>query len=159
MDYDVAFGPYASDRVDSTGSAAVNGTANITLTWLENKNNLTLISTAGGGTDNGLNVPDTIAIDYGILANSAGIHLTLATDFGQDFLNYNQRQIGGNLDSSVTVGGASGIGRLLALIGNLTAGQEDIYADIFAELDPESLLAPAIGELDAARDFGGNVMD
>ena len=159
MNYDVAFGPYASDRIDATGTAAVNGTANITLTWLENKNNVTLISTGAGGTDNGLNPLDTIAIDYGILANAAGIHLTLATDFGQDFLNYNQRQIGQNLDSSVTVGGASGIGRLLALIGNLTAGQEDIYADIFAELDPESLLAPAIAELDAARDFAGNVME
>ena len=159
MNYDVAFGPYASDRIDATGSAIVNGTANITLTWLENKNNVTLISTGTGGTDNGLNPLDTIAIDYGILANSAGIHLTLATNFGQDFLNYNERQIGHNLDSSVTVGGASGIGRLLALIGNLTAGQEDIYAQIFAELDPESLLAPAISQLDSARDFGSGVMD
>jgi hypothetical protein len=117
-----------------------------------------LISTGAGGTDNGLKPLDTIAIDYGILANSAGIHLTLATDFAQDFLNHNEQEIGRNLDSSVAVGGASGIGRLLALIGNLTAGQEDVYSAIFAELDPESLLAPAVGQLDAARDFGSGVM-
>ncbi|MEO7504882.1 MAG: hypothetical protein ABIT69_06845 [Sphingomicrobium sp.] len=158
MNYDVAFGPYASDRIDATGSAVVDGIANITLTWLENNHPVTLISTGAGGTDLGLNPLDTIAIDYGILANPAGIHLTLATNFGQGFLNYNEQQIGHNLDSSVTVGGASGIGRLLALIGNLTAGQEDVYAAIFAELDPESLLAPTIIQLDSARDFGTDVV-
>ncbi|HMI41420.1 MAG TPA: autotransporter outer membrane beta-barrel domain-containing protein, partial [Sphingomicrobium sp.] len=158
MNYDVAFGPYVSDRIDATGSAAVDGTADITLTWLENNDNVTLISTGQGGTDNGLDPVDTLAIDYGILANSAGIHLTLATDFAQDFLNHNQRQIARHLDSSVEVGGAGGIGRLLALIGNLTAGQEDLYAGIFAELDPESLLAPTIAQLDSARDFGPDVM-
>ena len=158
MNYDVAFGPYASDRINATGSAVVDGTANINLTWLENRDNVTLIATGAGGTDLGLNPVDTIAVDYGILADAAGIHLTLATDFGQDFLNHNQREIGRHLDSAVTVGGASGIGRLLALIGNLTAGQEDLYSDIFAELDPESLLAPAVAELDGARAFGSDVL-
>ena len=153
MNYDIAFGPYASDRIDATGSAAADGTANITLTWLENNRNVTLISTGAGGIDNGLNPVDTIAIDYGILANAAGIHLTLATDFAQDFLNHDEQEIGRNLNSSVTVGGASGIGRLLALIGNLTAGQEDIYAGIFAELDPESLLAPTIAQLELGARF------
>ena len=157
MYYDVAFGPYQSDRIDATGTAVVDGTANITLTWLENNRDVTLISTGAGGTDNGLDPIDTIAIDYGIRANASGIHLTLATDFGQDFLNYNEREIGRNLDSSVTTGGAAGIGRLLALIGNLTAGQEDIYADIFAELDPETLLAPTVVQLDSARSFGADV--
>ena len=40
------------------------------------------------------------------------------------------------MDSALQVGGAAGIGRLMALLGNLTAGQEGIYADIFDELDP-----------------------
>ncbi len=41
----------------------------------------------------------------------------------------------------------------MALLGNLTAGQEDTYRAIFDELDPESILAPAIENLDAGRDF------
>ncbi|WP_185829160.1 autotransporter outer membrane beta-barrel domain-containing protein [Sphingomonas ginkgonis] len=159
MNYDVAFGPYASDRINATGTAVVNGTANITLTWLENNNPLTLIAAAGGGTDLGLKPVDTLAIDYGILANSTGIQLTLTPNFGLPWLSANQRQIGHNLDSSVEVGGAAQIGRLLTLLGNLTAGQEQVYADIFRELGPEALLTPVIEQLDAARDFSSNVLD
>lgn len=158
INYDVAFGPFASDRIDATGKAEVNGTADITLTWLENRNNVTLISAAGGGVDLGLKPKDTLAIDYGIVANATGIQLTLASNFGQPFLTANQRALGGHLDSAVTTGGASGIGRLLALLGNLTAGQEALYADIFAELDPETLIVPGVEQLDAAQSFGNAVL-
>jgi hypothetical protein len=58
------------------------------------------------------------------------------------------------MDRALLAGGASGIGRLMALLGNLTEGQEGIYADIFDELDPESLLAPSITQFVAAREFG-----
>jgi len=156
--YDVAFGPYAADRIDATGNATVDGTAHITLTWLENSDAVTLISTGGTGTDLGLDVPGTIALDYKILAGPEGIQLGFDSDFGQPFLNANQQQLGHHMDSALDVGGASGIGRLLALLGNLTEGQEDVYSAIFAELDPEALLAPAIENLDSARDFSKRVM-
>ena len=42
----------------------------------------------------------------------------------------------------------------MALLGNLTAGQEGIYADIFDELDPESLVAPSLTQFVTAREFG-----
>jgi hypothetical protein len=42
----------------------------------------------------------------------------------------------------------------MALLGNLTAGQEGIYADIFDELDPESLMAPSLTQFVTAREFG-----
>ena len=42
--------------------------ANITLTWLENANPVPLFAAGGGGIDNGLEVPDTIALDYKVLA-------------------------------------------------------------------------------------------
>ncbi|MCC6925260.1 autotransporter outer membrane beta-barrel domain-containing protein [Novosphingobium sp.] len=153
MFYDVAFGPYASDRINATGNAVVNGTANITLTWLQDKNPVTLIAAAGGGTNNGMVAPGTIALDYHILAGPIGIQLAYDSDFGQPFLNHNEQQLGHHMDSALTVGGAAGIGRLMALLGNLTAGQEDAYRAIFDELDPESILAPAIENLDAGRDF------
>ncbi|MFM5924510.1 MAG: hypothetical protein ACKOPG_10025 [Novosphingobium sp.] len=159
MKYDVAFGPYASDRINATGSAQVAGTADITLTWLENRHDVTLIATGAGGTDNGLTPIDTLAIDYGIKANPAGIHLTVDSNFALPFLNHNEQQMGHHLDSSLDVGGGSGIGRLMALIGNLRAGQEETYKSIFAELDPESLLTPAVEQIDSARAFGSGILD
>ena len=95
-----------------------------------------LFATDGVGIDNGLDVPDTIALDYKVLAGDQGILLAFDSDFGQDFLNANEQALGHHMDSALQVGGASGIGRLMALLGNLTAGQEGLYADIFDELDP-----------------------
>jgi hypothetical protein len=152
--FDIAFGPYASDRVDVTGNATVDGTADITLTWLENANPVALFATGGVGVDNGLTVPDTIALDYKILAGDAGIELAFDSDFGQDFLTANGQALGQHMDSALQVGGASGIGRLMALLGNLTAGQEALYADIFDELDPEALTAPSLTQFVTAREFG-----
>ncbi|MFM5954268.1 MAG: hypothetical protein ACKOPE_08195 [Novosphingobium sp.] len=159
MKYDVAFGPYQGDRINATGSAQVAGKADITLTWLENRHDVTLIATGAGGTDNGLTPIDTLAIDYGIKANPAGIHLTVDSNFALPFLNHNEQQMGHHLDSSLDVGGGSGIGRLMALIGNLRAGQEETYKSIFAELDPESLLTPAVEQIDSARAFGSGILD
>ena len=58
------------------------------------------------------------------------------------------------MDSALQVGGAAGIGRLMALLGNLSAGQEALYADIFDELDPEALTAPSLTQFVTAREFG-----
>jgi hypothetical protein len=156
--YDIAFGPFGSDRIDATGGVIVDGTAHITLTWLENSDPVTLISSGGTATDEGLDVPDTLAMDYKILVTPGAIKLGFDSNFAQPFLNPNQQALGGQLDSALDVGGAHGIGRLLALLGNLTEGQEDVYQAIFDELDPESLLAPAVENLDAARSFTKDVM-
>ncbi|KQN39323.1 hypothetical protein ASG37_06985 [Sphingomonas sp. Leaf407] len=155
--FDVAFGPYASDRFDMTGRASVNGTAGITLTWLENSAPVLLWAAAGGGVDNGLSIPDTLAIDYRTIADAQGIKLGLTSNFGLSFLTANQQAIGRSLDSALTVGNAAGIGRLMALLGNLGAGQEATYQRIMAELDPEPLLAPGLVQFAAARTFAGHL--
>lgn len=153
MAFDVAFGPYGSDIVNVTGDSTVDGTGEVILTWLENAENVTLFATAGTATDNGLEIADTIAIDYGIAANQTGIQLTIATDFGQDFLNRNGRALGGHMDSAILAGNSSGIGRLSAALGNLQTGQEDLYSAIFTELNPEPHLEPMQQQYAAARDF------
>ena len=51
-----------------TGNATVDGTADVALTWLENANPVPLFATGGVGIDNGLEVPDTIALDYKIVS-------------------------------------------------------------------------------------------
>ena len=151
--FDVAFGPYASDVVNVSGNTTVDGTGQVILTWLENSDPYTLFATAGTAVDNGLEIDDTLAIDFGIIANDLGIQLTIATDFGQPFLNANERSLGGHMDSAISVGGSGGIGRLMALIGNLQAGEEDTYAAIFDQLNPEPHVAPTYRQLVAAEDF------
>ena len=155
--FDVAFGPYASDQVIVTGDTTVDGTGEVILTWLENAENVTLFATAGTATDNGLEIEDTIAVDFGIDANAEGIQLTLSTAFGQDFLNRNGRALGDHMDSAILAGGSSGIGRLAAAIGNLQAGQEELYSAIFNELNPEPHLEPMQQQYAAAREFGHEV--
>jgi hypothetical protein len=155
--FDVAFGPYASDRIDVTGRATVDGTADVTLRWLENSAPVLLWSATGGGVDNGLSVRDTLAIDYRTIADGEGIKLGLTSNFGLSFLTNNQQAIGQSLDSALTVGNASGLGRLMALLGNLGSGQEATYQGIIAELDPEPLLAPGLVQFASAQDFGRNL--
>ena len=156
--WDVAFGPYASDRINVTGNAAVNGTADVTLTWLQDKKPVTLISTGGSAIDNGLKVKDTLALDFSIVTAAGAINLAFQSNFGLPFLNSNERALGGSFDSALTVGESAGIGRLLALLGNLSVGQEQTYKAIMAELDPELFVAPQLVQFDAARQFGEGVL-
>ena len=155
--FDVAFGPYASDRVNVTGDATVDGTGEVILTWLENSDRVTLFATGGVGVDQGLEIEDTLAMDYRIEADADGVHLAFDTQFGQGFLNRNGRALGDHMDSAIAFGGSSGIGQMMALIGNLQAGDEDVYSFIFNELNPEPLLAPSVVQFTAARDFADQI--
>jgi len=157
--FDVAFGPYASDRVNVSGDATVNGTGDVILTWLENAQRVTLFATGGDGRDNGLNIRDTLAMDYRIAADTDGVHLAFTTNFGQPFLNRNGRALGLHMDSAIDLGQSSGIGQLMALIGNLQAGEEGLYSQIFEELNPESLVAPTVSQFVAARDFSDQMFN
>ncbi|HYC98208.1 autotransporter outer membrane beta-barrel domain-containing protein [Brevundimonas sp.] len=153
LDFDIAFGPYASDRVNVTGDAFVDGTGDIVLTWLENDEEVTLFATGGVGVDNGLEITDTLAMDYSVRGDADGVHLSFVSDFGQPFLNRNGRQLGSHMDFAIRAGDSGGIGQLMALIGNLQVGEEDAYAQIFEELNPEPLMAPLVTQLAAAEDF------
>ena len=157
--FDVAYGPYASDRVNVTGDATVDGTGEVILTWLENADRVTLFATGGVGVDNGLEIADTLAMDYRIEADADGVHLAFSTHFGQPFLNRNGQYLGLHMDSAIAYGGSAGIGQLMALIGNLQVGDEDLYSYIFNELNPEPLLAPAVLQLTAARDFADQMFN
>ena len=155
--FDLAFGPYASDRIDASGDVAIAGTAGITLTWLENADLVPLATSGGVAVDNGLVVADTIALDYRVVAAADAIFLGYDSTFAQPFLTTNETAIGNHIDSALEVGNAAGVGRLLALLGNLSQGQEGLYADIFGDLDPEIYLAPLIDQLDASRHLGASL--
>ena len=159
MAFDIAFGPYASDRVDVTGTATVDGTGEVILTWLENADPVTLFAASGGGIDNGLDITDTLAIDYSIAADSGGIHLLIDTDFGLPSLNRNGQALGGHLDSVVLTGGSAGIGRLMAFLGNLQADELDVYQAVFTELNPESHLAALQGQFASANTLADDLFN
>ncbi|WP_291845106.1 autotransporter outer membrane beta-barrel domain-containing protein [Maricaulis sp.] len=157
--FDVAFGPYASDRVNVTGGATVDGTGDITLTWLEDREAVTLFAAAEGGVDNGLVIRDTMAVDYSVAADAAGVHLLIDTAFGLPSLNQNGRALGDHMDSALDVGGSAGIGRLLAFLGNMQAEQLDLYEAVFAELNPEPHLAVMHGQLNSASNFADDLFN
>jgi hypothetical protein len=153
MAFDIAYGPYASDRVNVTGTATVAGKGDVVLTWLENHQDILLFATGAGGTNQGLEIADTLALDFSALGDAAGIHLQYKSQFGTPFLNRNGKALGRHMDSALLVGGANGIGRLMALIGNLQAGQEDVYSGLFRELNPEPLLSPMLVQFETANRF------
>ncbi|WP_147422702.1 autotransporter outer membrane beta-barrel domain-containing protein [Maricaulis maris] len=157
--FDVAYGPYASDRVNVTGGATVAGTGDVTLTWLQDREAVTLFATADGAVDNGLSIRDTLAVDFSIAADAAGIHLLIDTDFGLASLNRNGRALGAHMDSALDVGGSAGIGRLLAFLGNMQSDQLDLYEAVFAELNPEPHLAVMHGQLSSANDFADDLFN
>ncbi|WP_157173581.1 autotransporter outer membrane beta-barrel domain-containing protein [Pseudaminobacter salicylatoxidans] len=159
MAFDVAYGPYASDRVNVTGDAAVAGTGRINLMWLENARPVTLFATGGQGVDNGLSVPGTLALDFGIIGDENGIHLTVQSDFGREFLRPNEQRLGGHMDSALQVGDASGIGRLMAALGNMEEGQEELYKFVFNELNPEAHIAPLQTQYRTATGFSDLMLE
>ncbi|PLR22948.1 hypothetical protein SGCZBJ_16465 [Caulobacter zeae] len=151
--FDVAFGPYASDRVDVTGDVALAGTGDVTLTWLQDSKPVTLFSAGGSATDSGFKVTDTLAMDYRVQTSGGAVQLAFDTHFDQGFLALNERALGKHMNSAIKVGDSGGIGRLMALIGNLPVGQEAAYKAIFANLNPEPHLAPLRSQLASANGF------
>jgi hypothetical protein len=157
--FDAAFGPYGSDLVNVTGMVTVGGTGDVVLTWLQDDDPVTLFAAGAGGIDNGLEITDTMAVDYSIAADATGIHLNINTDFGLESLNRNGRALGAHMDSSIQTGGAAGLGRLLALLGNMQNDQLDIYQAIITELNPEPHLAAVHGQLTSANNFSADLFN
>jgi hypothetical protein len=156
--FDVAFGPYASDVVNVTGDVVLDGTGDITLTWLSDAESVTLFNAQGDVVDNGLEITDTLAIDFGIERVAGAARLTLESDFGGvNGLNANEAAFGGHMDSVINVGGAEGTGRLLAWLGNLQ--DEAVYKSIMDELNPEPHVASMQGLLTVSRSFADSAMN
>ncbi|MBR9824543.1 MAG: hypothetical protein GYB36_01925 [Alphaproteobacteria bacterium] len=158
MVYDVAYGPYGSDQVTLTGDVTVDGTGDATFVWLSDDVPLPLfVSTGGTATDNGLEITDTLAVDFSITTEGGNILLNIDTDFGGvNGLNRNESVLGAHMDSNLQVGGAEGTGRLLAWLGNLQ--DEDAYNYLMTELNPEPHIAPLQGLLNTATSFSEDVL-
>src|SRR5262249_19886353 len=156
LDFDVAFGPYASDLVNATGPVSVAGKGHVMLTWLQDNHPVTIIATPGPATDNGLQIDSTLAGDFHVLANSHGIQIAPPTHFGDvpgADLNHNEQEVGHHMDSAVEVGGSAGIGQLLAFLGNMGPGDEALYKHVMTEVNPQAEIEPLHLQLDEAQSF------
>jgi len=157
--FDVAYGPYDYDHVTLTGDVTVDGTGDVTFIWLSDNDPIPLFTSTGGtATDNGLEITDTLAVDFSIRAEANRVMLDIDTDFGGvDGLNRNERSLGAHMDSNLDVGGAEGTGRLLAWLGNLQ--DEDLYKYIMTELNPEPHVAVLQGLTNTSLSFSDDLIN
>ena len=155
---DVAFGAFPSDRISATGTAAVAGTLDVTLTHLANAVPYTLIAATGGGVNNGMAVTDTLAMDYSVAGGPAGITLSFVPRFDLPTLWPNGQALGRHMNSALLVGDSAGIGRLMALLGNLRPGEESRFRDLMLQLTPEAWLTPLKLHYQSADNFRRQLM-
>jgi hypothetical protein len=157
LNFDIAFGPYDSDHVTTTGDVTLDGAGDVTLVWLSDAVPVAMFSGDGVATDNGLEITDTLAVDFSIITQGGDALLAIETDFGGvDGLNRNEREMGAHMDHSLMVGGAEGTGRLLAWLGNLQ--DADAYNYLMTELNPEPHIAPLQGLISTSHSFGDDLM-
>ena len=157
--FDVAYGPYDYDHVTLTGDVTVAGTGDVTFIWLSDNDPIPLFTSTGGtATNNGLEITDTLAVDFSVRAEANRIMLDIETDFGGvDGLNRNERSLGAHMDSNLDVGGAEGTGRLLAWLGNLQ--DPDLYKYIMTELNPEPHIAVLQGLTNTSLSFSDDLIN
>ncbi|WP_164156784.1 autotransporter outer membrane beta-barrel domain-containing protein, partial [Sandarakinorhabdus rubra] len=162
---DVGFGSAPSDRINVAGNATVAGRLDVTLTQLANAVPYTLIATTGGtGTNNGMTVTDTLAMDYSLAGGAGGITLSYVPRFDQASLWPNGQALGRHMNSALLAGGSDGIGRLMALLGNVPAGEAARFTQLMLQVTPEAWLTPLKLHYQAADGFrrqlfGRNALD
>jgi hypothetical protein len=138
---DVANG--AADRVNISGAASLAGTVAPTIRGLvTSAQQFTILSAAGGTTNNGITVRDTATVDYELLfPNANDMVLTVSANFNPQGaeLTPNQRVTAAHLQSAFGAGGG-GLGGLFGHLGGLPDVAS--YARALDRLHAEPYLAP-----------------
>ena len=154
---DVAFGSPASDHLEASGSVALGGTGYFTLAALSNARWLRLFGAAAGSRDDGFDMQDTLALTFKTSFRADGAYLSYDPHFQQTWLRPNQNALGSHIDSALLTGSSDGIGRLMALIGNLKTGQEDAYRAVFDMIDADGLGSTLYSQVQVQRAFSGSL--
>ena len=134
----------AADKVNVSGTAALAGTVLPTIKGLvAAAQQFTILSAAGGATNNGITVKDTLIFDYELLfPNANDMVLAVKANFTPSAgagLTPNQRVTAAHLQSALGAGGGT-LGGLFGYLGNFN----DIssYATALDRLHAEPYLAP-----------------
>lgn len=155
IDINLATG--AGDRINATGTAILDGTVAVTPLGvpMATSSTYTILSAAGGVTDNGLAAEGTVALGLSLrYPNPGDVVLDVTVDFAADGLNPNQTRLAKNLNT--LIGDAGGVAPVLdALVG---IGDFGDYRDALNQLLPEAYLHAAMAGLYSAEAFSGTLM-
>ena len=119
----------------------------------------TILSAAGGATNNGISVIDTASADFELVfpANGTDMVLTLVSiDFALSGFNQNQQAIADNLNAIFAAGVPPSLQALLDALANLPS--ESAVAAALDQLSPEIYLDTQIATLFAAQNFTSSLM-
>lgn len=123
FEVDLDVGSNTADKLSVSGTANVAGTVLPNLvTGSDGTGQVDIMTAAGGVTNNGVTVTDTVAADYTLLFNATTVTLGYVVDFtpGPDGLpngglNPNQKALGENLNAILAGGG----GDMIAILNEL----------------------------------------
>ena len=156
---DIDVGNTLNDRVNATGTAALNGNVKVQATNVSfGPKSFTILSAAGGTTDNGLGLIASPALQAGLtFPNATDVVLGVSLDFSPSAagLNPNQTRIGNYLNAAFGAGG----GTLGPIFNGLLNGVFEIEAYRWAldQLSPEVYLMTETATLFAAEEFTNNL--
>lgn len=154
---DVANG--AADRVNVSDTASLAGRVMATVRGLiSSVQQFTILSAAGGTTNNGITVQDTAVFDYELLfPNANDMVLAVTANFTPNgvALTPNQRVTAAHLQSALLAGGGN-LGGLFGYLGGFANSAS--YAAALDRLHPEPYLAPVQSTLLANLGFTDGLM-
>jgi uncharacterized protein with beta-barrel porin domain len=156
VDVDPATG--GADLITVTGSASLAGQMALSLPYLPTvSQRFTILSAAGGVTDNGLALavdPSTVARRLTLAyPNANDVVLDVTVDFSARGLNANQRRLGDNLNGLAGAGGMAPLLDTLIEINDLAE-----YRDALNQLSPEAYLQAAMSGVFSAQAFADVLM-
>jgi len=157
---DINLGAVTNDRVNITGTAKLGGKVKVAV---QNPalltHQFTILSAAGGTTNNGLGLLASPALQAQLLfPNATDVVLSVDVDFAPDGLNRNQTHIGQNLNQILGATGAGG-----GALGPVYAGLFNVftlngYRDALDQLSPEIYADTQIAALYSSFDFSDNLL-
>lgn len=135
---DADYSPAASDLIEVSGTAVLDGKLIVNLQQLDMADPITILKTDGGATLNGLSVDDTLAVDYEIIRQ--GNDVLLAADYEFDVpgisLDRNQGIVTKYLDAILAAGGDAAFSPLLVELAKITDPEE--YKAAVQAINPEA---------------------
>ncbi len=154
---DLDLGNATSDRLNVSGTAVLDGTVRVSAqNPAQLSRRFTILSAAGGATDDGLGVVASPALSARLLfPNPTDVVLDVDVNFAPGGLNRNQTAIGQNLNQTLSADG----GQLDPVyLGLLNIYNFDEYANALDQLSPEIYADIELSALYSAYDFSDNLL-
>ncbi len=145
-----------SDRVNASGTAVLAGTVVVNIASVPILSQYTILSAAGGTTDNGLGLSASPALNaFLTYPNANDVVLNVSINFFIDGLNRNERALA-NYMNGAWVAGTGGIGPVMTGLLNTLDFAE--YRHALDQLLPEIYSDEQIASLFAHLAFAGNLL-